>query len=170
MSIYVYFPFAVEQPMQKPKQTLNVAMIGHGFIAKVHSNAFHQVGHFFQTQYRPRPKVICGRDREKLEAVASQWGWEEITTDWRTVVDRKDIQVVDIAVPNALHAPIAMAAAAAGKLVLCEKPLATTLDEAERMATAVRQVPNLVGLNYPQRPALAIPKLLNRKGTLGQVF
>src|SRR5205814_9062898 len=97
MSIYVYFPFAVEQPMQKPKQTLNVAMIGHGFIGKVHSNAFHQVGHFLQTQYRSRQKFICGRDREKLDAVASQWGGEAITTEWRTVADRQDTQVVDIA-------------------------------------------------------------------------
>ena len=69
--------------MQEPNQSLNVAMIGHGFIGKVHSNAFHQVGYFFQTPYQPRLKVICGRNREKLEAMASQWGWEEVATDWR---------------------------------------------------------------------------------------
>src|SRR5256885_4461878 len=146
--------------MSELKQTLNIAMIGHGFIGKVHSNAFHQVGHFFQTPFQPRLKVICGRDRQKLEAVASQWGWEEIATDWRAVVDRKDIQVVDIAVPNALHAPIAMAAAAAGKIVLCEKPLAVSLDEAERMAAAVRQIPNLVWVNYRRGPPGGVFKKL----------
>ena len=154
--------------MAEPRQTLNVAMIGHGFIGKVHSNAFHQVGHFFQTPFQPRLKVLCGRDRQKLEAVASQWGWEEVATDWRTVVDRKDIQVIDIAVPNALHAPIAMAAAAAGKIVLCEKPLAVSLDEAERMAAAVRQIPNLVWFNYRRVPAVAFAKTLLSEGRVGQ--
>jgi predicted dehydrogenase len=156
--------------MPEAKQVLNVAMIGHGFIGKVHSNAFHQVGHFFQTPYQPRLKIICGRNREKLEAVASQWGWEEIGTDWRAIVERKDIQVVDIAVPNALHAPIAMAAAAAGKFVLCEKPLAMSLEEAERMATAARNVPNLVWFNYRRVPAVAFAKILLSEGRVGQIF
>src|SRR6202171_5937318 len=156
--------------MPEPKQMLNVAMIGHGFIGKVHSNAFHQVGHFFQTPYQPRLKIICGRNREKLEAVASQWGWEEIGPDWRAIVERKDIQVVDIAVPNALHAPIAMAAAAMGKIVLCEKPLAMSLDEAERMATAARNVPNLVWFNYRRVPAVAFTKILLSEGRVGQIF
>ena len=156
--------------MQEPNQSLNVAMIGHGFIGKVHSNAFHQVGYFFQTPYQPRLKVICGRNREKLEAMASQWGWEEVATDWRAVVERKDIHVVDIAVPNALHAPIAMAAAAAGKIVLCEKPLAMSLDEAERMASAVRNVPNLVWFNYRRVPAVAFAKTLLNEGRVGLIF
>jgi len=156
--------------MPEPKQMLNVAMIGHGFIGKVHSNAFHQVGHFFPTPYQPRLKIICGRNRAKLEAVASQWGWEEVSTDWRAIVERKDIQVVDIAVPNALHAPIAMAAAAAGKIVLCEKPLAMSRDEAERMATAVRHLPNLVWFNYRRVPAVAFAKTLLNEGRVGQIF
>ena len=156
--------------MPEPKQMLNVAMIGHGFIGKVHSNAFHQVGHFFPTPYQPRLKIICGRNRAKLEAVASQWGWEEVSTDWRAVVERKDIQVVDIAVPNVLHAPITMAAAAAGKIVLCEKPLAMSRDEAERMATAVRHLPNLVWFNYRRVPAVAFAKTLLNEGRVGQIF
>jgi predicted dehydrogenase len=156
--------------MPEPNQALNVAMIGHGFIGKVHSNAFHQVGHFFQTPYQPRLKIICGRNREKLEAMASQWGWEEVATDWRAVVGRKDIHVVDIAVPNALHEPIAMAAAAAGKIVLCEKPLAMSLDEAERMASAVRNLPNLVWFNYRRVPAVAFAKTLLNNGRVGQIF
>jgi predicted dehydrogenase len=156
--------------MPEPKQVLNVAMIGHGFIGKVHSNAFRQVGHFFPTPYQPRLKIICGRNREKLEAVASQWGWEEVATDWRAIVERKDIQVVDIAVPNALHAPIAMAAAAAGKIVLCEKPLAMSLDEAQSMATAALNVPNLVWFNYRRVPAVAFAKTLIKEGHVGQIF
>jgi len=130
--------------MSQRKQKLNVAMIGSGFIARVHSNAFHQVGYFFKLPNDLHLKVICGRDRAKLEAAASQWGWEEVETDWRTIVGREDIQVIDIAVPNALHAPIAIAGAQAGKIVLCEKPLAMSLEEAESMARAVRHVPNLV--------------------------
>src|SRR6266550_6042860 len=156
--------------MPEPKQALNVAMIGHGFIGKVQSNAFHQIGHFFQTPYQPKLKIICGRNRENLEAVASQWGWEEVATDWRAIVERKDIQVIDIAVPNALHAPIAMAAAAAGKIVLCEKPLAMSRDEAERMAAAVRQIPNLVWFNYRRVPAVAFAKTLLSEGRVGQIF
>jgi predicted dehydrogenase len=156
--------------MPEPTQILNVAMIGTGFIGKVHSNAFQQVGHFFRTPYQLRLRVVCGRNREKLEAVASQWGWEEIATDWRAVVERKDIDVVDIAVPNALHAPIAIAASAAGKIVLCEKPLAMSLDEAQRMATAARNVPNLVWFNYRRVPAVAFSKILIGEGRVGQIF
>jgi predicted dehydrogenase len=156
--------------MPEPKEILNVAMIGTGFIGKVHSNAFRQVGHFFQAPYQLRLKVICGRDQGKLEAAASQWGWHEVATDWRAVVERKDIHVVDIAVPNALHAPIAIAAAAAGKIVLCEKPLAMSLDEVERMATAARNVPNLVWFNYRRVPAVAFAKMLINEGRVGQIF
>ena len=152
------------------KKTLNVGMIGTGFIAKAHSNAFHQAGYFFKIPYDIRLKVICGRDRTKLEAMASQWGWEEVETDWRKVVERKDIDAVDIAVPNALHAPIAIAGAAAGKMVLCEKPLAVSLAEAETMAKAVRNVPNMVWFNYRRVPAVAFAKQLIEEGRIGQTF
>lgn len=156
--------------MPKQKQQLNVAMIGHGFIGRVHSNAFHQVGHFFETPYELQLKVICGRDLAKLEAMASQWGWEALETDWRTVISRPDIQVVDIAVPNALHAPIALAAIQAGKIVLCEKPLAMSLEEARTMAQAARQVPNLVWFNYRRVPAVAFAKQLVDEGRIGRTF
>src|ERR1700719_4240120 len=135
-----------------PKHQLNIAMIGSGFIAKAHSNAFRQVGHFFNSPYELGMKVICGRNQSKLESAAAQWGWAETATDWRTAVARPDIDVVDIAVPNALHAPIAIAAAQAGKIVLCEKPLATSLAEAETMAKALRHVPTLVWFNYRRIP------------------
>src|SRR5713226_10150692 len=146
--------------MTQRKQKLNVAMIGSGFIARVHSNAFHQVGYFFKLPYDLHLKVICGRDREKLEAAASQWSWEEVETDWRAIVGREDIQILDIAVPNVLHAPIAMAAAQAGKIIWCEKPLAMSLNEAEAMAETVKQVPNLVWFNYRRVPAVAFAKRL----------
>jgi len=152
------------------RKLLNVGMIGSGFIGKVHSNAFRQVGHFFDTPYDVRCKVICGRNRAKLEQAASQWGWTEIETDWEKVVARKDIDAVDIAVPNALHAPIAIAAANAGKIVLCEKPLASSIEEAERMTKAVQGAPNLVWFNFRRVPAIAFAKQLIEEGRVGQVF
>jgi predicted dehydrogenase len=152
------------------KKTLNVAMIGSGFMGRVHSNAFHQVGHFFDSSYDLHRKMICGRDRAKLESMASKWGWQETETDWQKVVNRPDIQVVDIAVPNALHAPIAIAAAKAGKIVLCEKPLAMSLKEAEKMAEASQTVANLVWFNYRRVPAIAFAKELIADGKLGQPY
>ena len=145
-------------------------MIGPGFIGKVHSNAFRQVGHFFDVPYELELKVICGRNRDRLESAAAQWGWEEVETDWRGVIDRKDVDAVDIAVPNALHAPIAVAAAEAGKIVLCEKPLAVSLQEAKSMAQAVRGVPNLVWFNYRRLPAVVFARQLIEEGRLGQIF
>ena len=89
----------------KSKKKLNIAMIGSGFIGKVHSNAFRQAGHFYDLPYELHLKAICGRNRAKLESAAALWGWDEVETDWRALVSRKDIDVVDIAAPNALHAP-----------------------------------------------------------------
>jgi predicted dehydrogenase len=152
------------------KQILNVAMIGHGFIGRVHSNAFSQVAHFFPSPYQLNLSVVCGRDRPRLEAMAAQWNWQEIETDWRKVVDRPDIHVVDIAVPNALHAAIAVAAAKAGKIVLCEKPLAVSVQEAEQMAQAARQRPNLVWFNYRRVPAVAFAQRLLEEERLGRIF
>src|SRR5215470_9215657 len=156
--------------MENNKQKLNMAMIGHGFIARAHSNAFHQVGRFFPISYQLNLKVVCGRNRPKLKAMAVQWGWKEVATDWQEVVSRSDIQVVDIAVPNALHAAVAIAAAQAGKIVLCEKPLAMSGEEAERMAKAVRQVRSLVWFNYRRVPAVAFAKRLIEDGRLGNIF
>src|SRR6266436_6113298 len=153
-----------------PKQTLNIAMIGTGSIAKAHSNAFRQVTHFFNVPYDLTLKVICGRNQTKLESAASQWGWQEVATDWRAVVSRPDIDVIDIAVPNALHAPIAIAAAQAGKIVFCEKPLATSLAEAEIMAKAMRKVPTLVWFNYRRIPAVVFAKRLITEGRIGQTY
>jgi len=153
-----------------PPHKLNLAMIGTGSIAKAHSNAFRQVGHFFDIPYALNLRVVCGRDQNKLEAAAARWGWAETATDWRAVVGRPDIDVVDIAVPNALHAPVAIAAAQAGKIVLCEKPLATSLSEAETMADAMRAVPSLVWFNYRRIPAVAFAKRLIDEGRIGQTY
>jgi predicted dehydrogenase len=153
-----------------PKQKLNVAMVGQGFMGRVHSNAFDQVSHFFDSPYDLQLKVICGRDRGKLELMAAKWGWQEIETAWQEVVSRPDIQIVDIAVPNALHAPIVLAAAKAGKIVLCEKPLAASLQQAKNMAEAVGELPNLVWFNYRRVPAIAFAKELIADGRLGQPF
>jgi len=152
------------------KGKLNVAMIGSGFIAKVHSNAFRQVGHFFDIPYEVCCKVICGRDRAKLETAASRWGWSEVETDWQKIITRNDIDAVDIAVPNVLHSAIAIAAAEAGKIVLCEKPLASSLEEAEAMTKAVQHIPNMVWFNYRRIPAVVFAKQLISEGRIGQTF
>jgi predicted dehydrogenase len=156
--------------MPSAKKQLNIAMIGSGSIARAHSNAFHQVEHFFETPYSLNLKVICARNQSKLEAFARQWGWAESATDWESVVGLKDIDAVDIAVPNALHAPIALTAAKAGKMVFCEKPLALSLAEAQKMAAAARDVPNLVWFNYRRVPAVAFAKQLIDEGRLGQAY
>jgi predicted dehydrogenase len=152
------------------KKLLNIAMVGNGFIARAHSNAFNQVTRFFDVPFELRQRVVCGRTQSKLEVFAEQWGWEETALDWRSVVDRRDIDVVDIATPNASHAPIAIAAAQAEKIVLCEKPLALSVGEAEKMADAVRGRPSLVWFNYRRVPAIALAKELIERGRIGQVF
>jgi len=152
------------------RKKLNVGMIGSGFIGKVHSNAFRQVGHFFDTPYELICKVICGRNRAKLETAAAQWGWSEIETDWQKIIARKDIDAVDIAVPNALHSAIAIAAAEAGKIVLCEKPLASSIEEAESMTKAVAHTPNMVWFNFRRVPAVVFAKQLITEGRIGQTF
>jgi predicted dehydrogenase len=156
--------------MPAKRKQLNIAMIGSGSIARAHSNAFHQVGRFFEIPYSLNLKVVCGRNQSKLEAFARQWSWAETATDWENVVGRKDIDIVDIAVPNALHAPIALAAAKAGKIVFCEKPLAVSLAEAQTMAEATRDVPNLVWFNYRRVPAVAFAKQLIDEGRLGTPY
>jgi len=145
-------------------------MIGSGSIARAHSNAFHQVSHFFDVPYSLNLKVVSARNQSKLEAFARQWEWAETAADWQELVTRKDIDVVDIAVPNALHAPIAIAAAKAGKIVLCEKPLALSLAEAQMMAAAAKNLPNLVWFNYRRVPAVSFAKQLIDEGRLGQPY
>ncbi len=151
---------------------INVALIGYKFMGKAHSNAFRQVRRFFSGKLTPRMKVICGRDRTAVEAAARQFGWEEVETDWRRAVERKDIDVVDISTPGHLHHPMAVAAARAGKHIICEKPLANTLAEAKEMLRAVEKarVKHMVMHNYRKVPAIAFAKKLIEDGRLGDVY
>ena len=154
------------------KKTLNVGMIGYGFMAKTHSNAFANVGHFFDVPYAPVLKTVCARNAEKAGAFASKWGYEKVETDWRKVVADPAIDLIDICLPNNLHAEVAIAAAEAGKAIICEKPLARTAAEAEPMVAAVEKagVPNFVSFNYRRIPAVALAKQIIDSGKLGKIF
>jgi predicted dehydrogenase len=152
------------------KPELRVALLGQGFMGKAHSNAYCQVEHFFDLPYRIRRRVLCGRDAASLAVMADRWGWEETATDWRTVIDRKDIDAVDVSLPNYLHAEVAIAAAKAGKIVMCEKPLSLSLEEARAMVEASRGVPTMVWFNYRRVPAIAYARELIDQGRLGTVF
>src|SRR5262245_52208014 len=152
------------------KPELRIALLGQGFMGKAHSNAYVQAGHFFDLPYRIRRRLLCGRDQRSLTAMADRWGWEETSTDWRAAIERDDIDAVDISLPNHLHAPVATAAANAGKMILCEKPLAMNLAEAEAMRDAARGVPTMVWFNYRRVPAIAFARQLIDQGRIGTVF
>jgi len=149
---------------------LRVALLGQGFMGKAHSNAFAQVGHFYDTPVRVRRALLCGRDADSLKAMAARWGWEDTTTDWRAVIDRKDIDLVDIALLNHLHAEVAIAAARAGKIVLCEKPLALNAADAAAMRDAAKHVRTMVWYNYRRVPAIAYAHQLIKDGRLGTIY
>jgi predicted dehydrogenase len=152
---------------------INVALIGHLFMGKAHSNAYRQVRSFFPGKLMPRMKVLCGKaPREELDATARQYGWEEAEPDWRKVIERKDIDVVDISTPGHLHHPMAIAAAEAGKHILCEKPLANSLAQAKEMLRAVEKagVKHYVNFSYRRAPAVAYARQLVEAGRLGQIY
>src|SRR5438477_555577 len=155
--------------MAKP---LNIGMIGYGFMGRAHSNGYRRVSNFFNLEYTPVLKAACARDAAKAKAFADQWGYESIETDWRKLLERKDIDAVDICVPNNLHKEIAIAAAKAGKMILCEKPLAMNSVEGEEMCQAVEKakVPNIVWYNYRRIPAVTFAKQLIDSGKLGRIF
>ncbi|MFO1020717.1 MAG: Gfo/Idh/MocA family oxidoreductase [Planctomycetales bacterium] len=155
--------------MPKP---LNIGLIGYGFMGRTHSNAFRQVNKFFNLEYQPVLKACCARNEEKIKEFAANWGWESYETDWRKLVERKDIDVIDIGSPNNTHVEIALAAAKAGKMILCEKPLAMTVKEAEEMTKAVEaaKVPNMVWFNYRRVPAISLAKQLVDEGRIGRPF
>ena len=122
------------------KKQLRIALIGRGLMGKAHVNAYKRVGDFFpELEYKLVLAAVCGRDEEKVKAFAEQWGFESYETDWNAVIARDDIDAVDICTPNDTHAEIALAAAAAGKIILCEKPLARTLAEAKQMVEAIQK-------------------------------
>ncbi|MCB9881794.1 MAG: Gfo/Idh/MocA family oxidoreductase [Planctomycetes bacterium] len=154
------------------RKKLNVALIGYGFMGRAHSNAYRKVNQFFDLGYEPVMKVACARNAEKLGPFAERWGWQETATDWRSVVARDDIDLIDICSPNDTHMDIAIAAAQAGKMIACEKPLARTTEEARAMTEAMEKAgrPNMVWFNYRRVPALALAKQMVDEGRIGRVF
>ena len=151
---------------------LRIGMIGYGFMGKAHSNAYAQANHFFPCTIKPVMKALCARNAEKAQSFATNWGYESIETDWRKLLDRKDIDAVDICTPNNIHKDIAIAAAKAGKMILCEKPLAMNAAEGEEMCEAVEKagVANMVWYNYRRVPAVTLAKQIIDSGKLGRIF
>ena len=159
--------------MMNTKKQLRIGLIGCGFMGRTHSNGYNRVPNFFpDLQYQPIRQAVCSRREEKVKAFAAQWGYASYETDWRKLIARDDIDAVDICTPNHLHAEIAIAAAEAGKIVLTEKPLARSLDEAKAMVDAVEKagVANTVWYNYRRLPAVTLAKKIIESGKLGKIF
>ena len=154
------------------KKHLNIGLIGYGFMGRAHSNAFRQAGRFFDLPYEVNLKAVCARNADRVKSFADNWGYESIETDWRTLIERKDIDLVDIASPNDTHAAIAIAAAKAGKMIMCEKPLGRNSAEAKAMVEAAEaaKVPNSVWYNYRRVPAVTMLKNLLDEGRFGRIF
>ncbi len=152
------------------RRTLHVGLIGYQFMGRAHSNAWRQAPRFFDLPADVRMKTICGRNTRAVRKAAADLGWEQSMTDWRAVLEDPEIDVIDISTPNDSHAAIACAAAAAGKAILCEKPLARDLAEAEQMVAAVKKarVVNMVCHNYRRVPALALAREMIKRGELGE--
>lgn len=154
------------------RQTLNIGLIGYKFMGKAHSNAYSRLPMFFDTDAEIRKKALCGRDRDWLSEAAVKLGFDEIETDWQKLVERSDIDIIDITVPSNFHAEIGIRAAQNGKHVFCEKPLALTLSDAREMLAAVKRagVRHQIGFNYRFAPALTLAKQMIESGKLGRIF
>jgi len=153
--------------------TINVGLVGYKFMGTAHSNAWRQVAHFFDPQLTPVMKAICGRTEEAVAAAAGKLGWEGYETDWRKLVAREDIDLVDICSPGGpSHREIALGAAANGKHVFCEKPLASSLAMAREMLDAVEKagVKHMVNFNYRRAPAVALAKQMIEEGLIGEIY
>ncbi|WP_086849116.1 Gfo/Idh/MocA family protein [Amycolatopsis kentuckyensis] len=160
--------------MSPGRETIGIGMVGHAFMGAVHSHAWRSVHRFFDPPLVPRLAVLGGRDEARAKAAAEKFGWEDVETDWRKLVARDDVGLVDVCTPGDSHAEIAIAALAAGKHVLCEKPLANSVAEAEAMAEAARRarergVRAMVAFNYRRVPALAHARKLVAGGALGEI-
>lgn len=151
---------------------LRIGMIGYGFMGKTHSNAYVQAANFFESEHKPVLKALCARNLDKAKPFAENWGYESVESDWRELLKRDDIDAVDICTPNNLHKTIAIEAAKAGKMILCEKPLAMDAEEGEEMCQAVESagVANMVWYNYRRVPAVTLAKQIIDSGKLGQIF
>src|SRR6202522_3310194 len=141
-------------------------------MGRTHSNAFLQAPRFFDLPYKPILKAVCARSADRVRGFAENWGYQSIETDWRPLVESPDIDLIDIASPNDTHAEIAIAAAKAGKMVMCEKPLGRKAAEAEAMVRAVEAagVANSVWYNYRRVPAVTLAKQIVDEGRLGRIF
>ncbi|MGW3964498.1 Gfo/Idh/MocA family protein [Amycolatopsis sp. NPDC005003] len=160
--------------MSPGRETIGIGMVGHAFMGAVHSHAWRSVHRFFDPPLVPRLAVLGGRDETRARAAAEKFGWEDVETDWRKLVARDDVGLVDVCTPGDSHAEIAIAALEAGKHVLCEKPLANSVAEAEAMAEAARRarergVRAMVAFNYRRVPALAHARTLVASGALGEI-
>jgi predicted dehydrogenase len=151
---------------------LNVGLIGYQFMGKAHSNAYRQVGRYFDLPAEIGMHTICGRNEEAVSKAAKKLGWDNYETDWRKVVENPDIHIIDISTPGKLHSEIAIAAAEAGKIIFCEKPIANTLAEAEQIISAVKKAGVLHAIfhNYRKAPAVALAKQLIDEGALGDLY
>ena len=154
-----------------PKKTLNIGLIGYLFMGKAHSNGWRQAPRFFEMKHGVRLHTICGRNAAAVEKARKQYGWDHAATDWREVVANPEIDVIDINTPNDSHAEIAIAAARAGKHILCEKPLAMNVKECRQMLQAVKKakVVHMICHNYRRIPAIAQAKKMIDEGALGQI-
>jgi predicted dehydrogenase len=156
------------------RNALGVGMVGYAFMGRAHSQAWRTVGHFFDLPLRPRMAAICGRDPDAVQRAVSRLGWAAWETDWKRLVARDDVDLVDVCTPGSSHAEISVAALEAGKHVLCEKPLANTVGEARAMAAAAtaaaaRGVRSMVGFNFRRVPAVALARQLIAAGRLGTI-
>ncbi|MCH9726226.1 MAG: Gfo/Idh/MocA family oxidoreductase [Planctomycetes bacterium] len=155
--------------MTKP---IRVGLIGYGFMGRTHSNAYRQVSKFFDNEHQPVLQAVCARSEDKVKDFAENWGWQSYETDWRKLIERDDIDLIDITTPNNSHHDIAIAAAEAGKMVLCEKPLAMNTAEAIAMTDAIEKagVANMVWFNYRRVPAISLAKQLVDEKRIGRPF
>jgi predicted dehydrogenase len=160
------------------KKEIRIGLIGTGFMGRTHSNGYNRVANFFpDLAYIPVLKAVCSRNEDKVQAFADQWGYESIETDWKKLIARDDIDAIDICTPNDTHAEISLAAAAAGKIILCEKPLSRNLAEGEKMVEAIEKagvggVPlkTTVWYNYRRLPAVSLAKQIIDSGKLGKIY
>ncbi|MHC2069448.1 Gfo/Idh/MocA family protein [Bremerella sp. T1] len=155
------------------KKPLRIGLVGYGFMGRTHSNGYKRVPDFFpELEYQPVLKAVCGRSEDKTKAFAEQWGYESYETDWEKLIARDDIDAIDICTPNDTHGPISIAAAKAGKMVLCEKPIGMSTAEGEEMVKAVEDagVANTIFYNYRRIPAVTLAKNIIDSGRLGRIF
>ena len=160
--------------MARDQDVLGIGLVGYAFMGRAHSHAWRSVGRFFDLPLRPRLAAICGRDRSRVAAAADRLGWAAWETDWKRLIERDDVDLVDVCTPGSSHAEISIAALEAGKHVLCEKPLANTVAEARAMAAAADRaaaagVRAMVGFNFRRMPAVALARELVAAGRLGAI-